>query len=220
MGNDVIAAYFGRLSRARILERSGRPVEAERGARRYDEAVAVLSRLIADPTLRPDWRVYYMRAGVQQDAGRAMLAEADARAALELSPQQPELLTFLAYALIDRGERLDEGMDLARRATAASPQSAVAQDALGWGHYRQGQFAQAVEALERAALMAPASARINDHLGDAYWRVGRRTEAVFQWRRTLSLDPDARLRAGAEAKIASPLGPDAPPASAPQPAAS
>ena len=33
VGNDVIAAYFGRLSRARILERSGRPVEAERGLR-------------------------------------------------------------------------------------------------------------------------------------------------------------------------------------------
>ncbi len=49
---------------------------------------------------------------------------------------------------------------------------------------------------------------MNDHLGDAYWRVGRKTEAQFQWRRVLSLNPSDKLRARAEAKLASPLGPD------------
>ena len=51
---------------------------------------------------------------------------------------------------------------------------------------------------------------MNDHLGDAYWRVDRKTEAAFQWRRVLSLDPDAKLKASVERKLASPQGPDAP----------
>ena len=106
-------------------------------------------------------------------------------------------------------------MTLAQQAAAASPDSAEVQDSLGWGYYRQGRYPQSVEALERAVLLAPANAAINDHLGDAYWRSGRRVEAVFQWRRVLTLEPSPRLRAAATAKIASPLGPDAPPPAAP-----
>jgi tetratricopeptide (TPR) repeat protein len=71
-----------------------------------------------------------------------------------------------------------------------------------------GDYKNAVDKLEQAATIQPAIAEVNDHLGDAYWRVGRKTEAEFQWRRVLSLHPSARLRVRAEAKLASPLGPD------------
>ena len=194
--------------------------ELLRSGGRYAEADQVLTRIIEDASIRPDWRLFYMRANARVDAGRATDAEADLQRGLQLSPQQPELLTLLGSTWIDRGERLDEAMAMVRRAAEAEPNSAAVQDSIGWGLYRQGQYAQAVETLEQAVLLWPANARINDHLGDAYWRVGRRTEAVFQWRRALGLEPDARIRASAEAKIASPLGPDAPPATAPPPSAS
>ena len=187
---------------------------------RYDEAAQVITQVIDDPSARRDWRLFYMRANAQDQGGRVADAQADLQRGLEISPQQPELLNLLAYTWIERGERLDEAMAMVRAAAAASPQSGQIQDSLGWGHYRQGDFANAVEALERAASLEPANARINDHLGDAYWRAGRRVEAVFQWRRALSLQPTATLRAAVEGKIASPLGPDAPPVSAPAATAS
>ena len=186
----------------------------------YDEAAAVITRVIDDPASRRDWRLFYMRANDREEGGRSAEAQADLQQGLVLSPQQPELLNFLAYTWIERGERLDEAMAMVQQAAAANPESGQIQDSLGWGYYRQGQFANAVEALERATLLEPANAKINDHLGDAYWRVGRHTEAVFQWRRVLSLEPDARTRAAAEAKIASPRGPDAAPAAAPAASAS
>ena len=42
---------------------------------------------------------------------------------------------------------------------------------------------------------------INEHLGDAYWRVGREREARFQWRRALSLEPEADAVAAIEEKL-------------------
>ena len=39
--------------------------------------------------------------------------------------------------------------------------------------------------------LRPQDPVINDHLGDAYWRVGREQEARFQWRRSLSFEPEA-----------------------------
>ncbi|HQN51576.1 MAG TPA: tetratricopeptide repeat protein, partial [Phenylobacterium sp.] len=48
-------------------------------------------------------------------------------------------------------------------------------------------------------------------LGDAYWQVGRRDEALFQWKRVLTLDPDPKLKAAVEAKVAAGGLPPAPP---------
>jgi hypothetical protein len=47
---------------------------------------------------------------------------------------------------------------------------------------------------------------VNSHLGDVYWRLGRQLEARFQWRRVLTLDPDPRIKAAAELKLAQGLG--------------
>ena len=55
---------------------------------------------------------------------------------------------------------------------------------------------------------SPEDPVINDHLGDAYWRVGRRTEARFQWRRALSLDPEAQLIPVIENKLEVGLAPE------------
>jgi Flp pilus assembly protein TadD len=93
---------------------------------------------------------------------------------------------------------------------AAEPQSGEMIDSLGWAYYRLGDYKTAVDELEQAIALEPAIPEVNDHLGDAYWRVGRKIEAQFQWRRVLSLDANAKLKARAEAKLASPLGPDAP----------
>jgi len=86
-------------------------------------------------------------------------------------------------------------------------------DSLGWAYYRLGDYKKAVERLEQAVELEAGDPEINNHLGDAYWRVGRRTEAEFQWRRVLTLDPDARIKADVEAKLTSGLGPKGPAAS-------
>ena len=127
--------------------------------------------------------------------------------ALKQQPEEPELLNYLGYTWIDRGERLDEALDMVRRATEANPRSGAMVDSLGWAYYRLGDYKNAVEKLERAAELEPADAEINHHLGDAYWRVGRRLEAQFQWNKVLTLEPNAATKAAVESKIKTGLGP-------------
>jgi tetratricopeptide (TPR) repeat protein len=181
-----------------------------RTSERYDESAAVLTTLIGQSSPAPDWRLYYLRASAYEEAGDWPKAEADLQAALKLRPDEPELLNFLGYAWIDRGEHLKEAVDMVQRAVDANPQSGAMIDSLGWGYYRLGDYKIAVEKLEEAVSLEPADADVNNHLGDAYWRVGRKIEAGFQWRRVLTLEPDEKLKAQVAAKLASPLGPDAP----------
>jgi tetratricopeptide (TPR) repeat protein len=175
---------------------------------RFDEAAAVFDRLTAGDEGVKDWRVLYMRGGARERAGRWPEAEQDFQQALKIAPEEPELLNALGYGWIDRGMRLQEALAMVERAARARPRSGAIVDSLGWAHYRLGNYAEAVRHLERAVELEPADPTINDHLGDAYWRVGRRTEAQFQWTRALSLKPEPALKAAAEAKLASPAGPD------------
>jgi len=196
-------------------EAAGTLADLLRANGRYAESALVLSRLIDTAGAQADWRLYYLRASAYDETGAADKTEADLQAALKLDPDEPELLNFQAYFWIERGEHLQEALAMAQRAVAADPQSGEMIDSLGWAYYRLGDYKAAVDKLEQAIALEPAIPEVNDHLGDAYWRVGRKTEAQFQWRRVLSLDASASLRARADAKLASPLGPDAPTAPMP-----
>ena len=181
-----------------------------RADEQFAEAAQVLSGLIGEAK-SPDWRLLYARGVCYERLGRWPEAEADLKGALKLAPEEPELLNYLGYSWIDRGEHLKEALQMVERAVAADPRSGAMVDSLGWAYYRLGDYKKAVERLEQAVELEAGDPEINNHLGDAYWKVGRRDEATFQWRRVLTLQPDAKIKADAETKIASGAGPDGPP---------
>lgn len=159
-----------------------------RGAERFAEAEPIYTALIEEQP--NEWRSYFARGAAREQLGRWPEAEADLRRALELSPDQPDVLNYLGYSWVDRGERLQEGLAMIRRAAEIRPMSGAIIDSLGWAYFRLGDYAQAVDWLEAAVRLEPADPTLNDHLGDAYWRMGRRIEARFQWQRAMTLDPD------------------------------
>ena len=183
-----------------------------RADEKYDESAKILDGVIAAQGDRVDWRLLYARALSLQQAGRWPDAERDLAAALKQRPDEPELLNFLAYSWIDRGERLNEALVMVQKAVQLNPQSGAMVDSLGWAYFRLGDFKSAVARLEQAVVLEPSDPDVNDHLGDAYWRVGRTTEARFQWGRVLTLEPSAKLKASAEQKLKGGL--DAPVAAA------
>ncbi len=138
-----------------------------------------------------NWSLYFIRGASFEQAGDWVRGEADLRTALRLVPDEPTVLNYLGYALLDRGQKLDEAQTLIAAAAKLRPDDGFIADSLGWAYYRTGDLAKAVPTLEEAARQEPGDATINDHLGDAYWRVGRHIEARFQWRTAAALDPDA-----------------------------
>ena len=180
--------------------------DLEQADEQFDDSTKILDQLIAKAGASADWRLLYLRAAANQQAGRWPDAERDLQAALKVKPDEPELLNFLGYSWIDRGENLKQAMLMIQRAVDQNPQNGAMLDSLGWGYYRLGDYATAVEKLEAAVALDAADPDVNNHLGDAYWRVGRKTEAQYQWQRVLTLEPNAELRGQIETKLKS--GPD------------
>ena len=157
----------------------------------YGEAVKLLDRALElAPKDAPNlWNIYYQRGIAHERLKEWDKAEPDFKKALELSPDQPQVLNYLGYSWVDMNRNLDEGLQMIRTAVDLRPNDGYIIDSLGWAYYRLGRYPDAVEQLERAILLTPADPTINDHLGDAYWRVGRTREAKFQWNRALVGEP-------------------------------
>ncbi len=155
---------------------------------RYDEAITAYDSALAT-FAEPDpaqWFLYYARGICKERDGDWEAAEADFRAALEFVPNQPQVLNYLGYSMVEHHVNLDEALAMIERAVEAEPQSGYIVDSLGWALYRLGRYEEAVGHMERAAELMAVDPVVNDHLGDVYWAVGRKTEARFQWQRALS----------------------------------
>jgi len=169
---------------------------------KYEESAQVLTEVMGSA---PDWHLLYARGVSYDRAGRWAEGEADLLAALKLQPDEAEILNYLGYSWIDRGQHLDTALGMIQKAVGQNPRSGAIIDSLGWAYYRLGDFKKAVETLENAVELEAGDPDINNHLGDAYWRVGRKDEAIFQWRRVLTLDPDAKMKSEVDRKLVSGL---------------
>jgi Flp pilus assembly protein TadD len=233
---DGAFSRTARIERLWLQARSGDPDGARAGVRRMAEETSDLEALTlladlsraageleesADLYARiaerreaagetPDWRYYFFRAAILDQLGRWQEAEALFLRALEISPNEPDVLNHLGYVWVTQGRNIEQAFAMIRTAASQEPEAGYIVDSLGWAHYVRGEWAEAVRHLERAVELDPASPTINFHLGDAYWQVGRRIEASFQWQRALELDPDPDEIEALTARLATGVVPDLP----------
>lgn len=170
---------------------------------RFPEAVTAYDRalaLVAAPG-RGEWPLYYQRGIALERSKQWARAEADFLKALELAPDQPQVLNYLGYSWTEQGRNMVRARQMIERAAAQRPNDGAIADSLGWVVLRQGDVPVAVRHLERAVELEPGDATINSHLGDAYQAAGRLLEAQFQWRRALALKPEPDEVPKLEAKL-------------------
>lgn len=167
---------------------------------KFEEATAAYDRAIAllGTPAEKDAVLFFSRGICHERQKRWDQAEADLKRALELSPDDPQVLNYLGYSYLELNKNLDEALSLIQRAVAARPDSGYITDSLAWAYFRLGRYEEAVKPMEAASVMEPVDPIVTDHLGDVYWSVGRKLEAQFQWRRALSYGPQekdaARIR--------------------------
>jgi len=185
---EVVAAYSASIeahtSLGDMLRRESRFEEASDA---YDRAIKLLPLIESH-----HWAIFYQRGITYERSKQWDQAEADFRKALELMPDQPDVLNYPGSSLVELGRTLEEAESMIEKAVEQRPEDGYIVDSLGWVLYRFSEFERAVEHLGRAVELRPVDPVINDHYGDALWMVGRRTEARFQWKRALSFEPEEK----------------------------
>jgi tetratricopeptide (TPR) repeat protein len=163
-----------------------------RARKQWPEAAAAYTKvidLIGTPAAS-DWTLFYSRGIANERSKQWPPAEADFKKALELKPDQPQVLNYLGYSWVDQGMNLDEAFRLLRKAVDQSRGDGYIIDSLGWAYFKLGRYDDARRELESAIDLKPGDPVINDHLGDVYWKVGRKLEAEFQWNHARDMKPE------------------------------
>jgi tetratricopeptide (TPR) repeat protein len=174
-----------------------------RGEERFDEAEVAYTAAIdlGKAANNEDWVLYFYRGICHEQSKDWAPAEADFRKALALNPTQPQVLNYLGYGMVDRGENLDEALGMIEKAVAADPEQGYIIDSLAWAYFKLGRYADALKPMEKASLLEPLDPIVTDHLGDVYWMNDRKLEAHFQWRRALSFEPAEADRSRIQRKL-------------------
>ncbi len=153
--------------------------------KQYDEAAQaykLLIKITRDEQKRRQsyFSLYHARSLTK--AGQWKKAIKALEKGLEYQEDNPFLLNFYGYSLVERGEDYDRGFDMIKKAYDIEPNSPDITDSLGWGYYLKGDLDKALPLLEKAAQASADDGEIKEHLGDAYWSAGRRIDARYIWR--------------------------------------
>jgi tetratricopeptide (TPR) repeat protein len=177
---------------------------------RHSEAADAFARAISlagnEGAKGEYWSLLLLRANALEEANRWPEAKAALQQALTIAPDQPLLLNFLGYAMLERGENPDAAEAMIRKASQLAPDDASITDSLGWAEFKRGKINEAIDTLQKAAEKDPEQAEIQEHLGDALYRSGRRFEARFAWHAALVTAED-KIADRVKAKLASGLTP-------------
>jgi len=165
-------------------------------AKAYSKAIA----LIGTPQ-KKDWPVLFARAVSEEGAKDWNASEADLKEALQLSPDEPEVLNYLGYSWVDRGRNLPQAVAMLEKARALSPYDGYITDSVGWAYFKLGRYGDASKVLEQAVLLVPGDATINEHYGDALWMAGHKLDAHFQWNHALAFNTDPKDKVKIQKKL-------------------
>lgn len=140
-------------------------------------------------------------ATAQNEAGDFKASEKTLRDIIEKTPDNFTALNNLGYFLADRGEKLEEALQMIQKAVKAQPENSSFLDSLGWAHFKLGNLDEAEKYLRESLRHDAAASATLDHLGDVYAKQGKLELARVHWQKALNLTTDNAEVAKIKAKL-------------------
>ncbi len=169
--------------------------------KKYDLALSMYNQMIEEN--RGDiWNIYYMRGICFEKLDDWDLAEKDFLKSLEIKPDSPNVLNYLAYGWVEREMKLDRSLQMLEEAYEANPESFYIIDSLAWAHFKKNNLSEAARLMEMVIDIAPGEAISLDHLGDIYYAMNRKREAIHFWQQALELaEPEDEIEENVKIKL-------------------
>jgi tetratricopeptide (TPR) repeat protein len=98
-------------------------------------------------------------------------------------------LNYLGYSYAERGENLDESIQLIKRALLIKPDNGYILDSLAWAYYQKGMLNEALDVMKKAVAKVDEDPVMREHFGDIYLKLSQKDNARMQWLKSLEIDP-------------------------------
>ena len=179
--------------------------------KQFDDAQASFQKAL-DLSIKPEDKQYvqFLQGSSYEREKKYDLAEQTFRKVLAQDPQNAMTLNYLGYMLADNNTKLDEALNLVKKAVDLDPANGAYLDSLGWVYFKLGKYEQAEDLLVKASQRMANDPTVQDHLGDLYQKTGRLKQAathweraVTEWNRTVAAEVDNDSLASVQKKLES-----------------
>ncbi len=130
--------------------------------------------------------ILYRRGGSYERLKDYKKADKDLLLSLELNPDQPYVLNYLAYSWLERKIKIKQSMEMLLKAYEQTQTDPYIIDSVGWAYYLTEDYISAEKFLKNALLIMPEDPVVNDHYGDVLWRLNMKLQAIYYWNTALS----------------------------------
>ena len=170
----------------------------------YEKAIEyyslVLSKINKNTSTYAD--VLYRRGGSFERMGNYEMADIDLLKSLEIRPDDPYSLNYLAYSWLERKFKIKEAMEMLNKAYNEKENDPYITDSVGWGYYLIGDYENAEKYLRKAVELMPDDPIVNDHYGDVLWQLNRKMQAKYFWKSVLEFeDTDEKMKKDIQNKL-------------------
>jgi len=160
----------------------------------------VLSKIEKNTSTFAD--VLYRRGGSFERMGNYERADIDLLKSLEIRPDDPYSLNYLAYSWLERNYKIEEAIQMLDKAYNEKENDPYITDSVGWGYYLIGDYQSAEKYLRRAVELMPDDPIVNDHYGDVLWQLNRKIQANYFWKNVLEFeDTEEKMKKDIQNKL-------------------
>ena len=126
--------------------------------------------------------ILYRRGGSYERIGEHIKSDKDLIDSLNIRPNDPYVMNYLAYGWLDRNYKIEEAISMLEKAYQQKQDDPYIIDSVGWGYYLTKNFINAEKFLQRAIKLMPRDPIVNDHYGDVLWKLNRKIQARYYWK--------------------------------------
>ena len=188
-GIDYITSKFNKIEKPNLKIRFD-VANFYKNSKNYDKAVELYSQIISmieeNSEIKSD--LFYRRGSSYERLNNFKKSDKDLLQSLEINPDDAYVLNYLAYSWLERNYKIDEAMQMLKKAYSIQNDDPFIIDSIGWAYYLIDDYLEAEKYLKRAVELMPDDPIVNDHYGDILWKLNRKLQARYFWNNVLGFD--------------------------------
>ncbi len=132
--------------------------------------------------------ILYKRGGAYERIKDHKNSDKDLLLSLEINPDEPYVLNYLAYSWLERNYKISQSMDMLLVAYKQRKNDPYIIDSVGWAYYLTGDYENAEKYIIQSVKIMPDDPIVNDHYGDILWNLDRKIQARYFWSAVLKME--------------------------------
>jgi tetratricopeptide (TPR) repeat protein len=161
-----------------------------KGFEKYEDSIKYYTKVLNDISSdNPLYSEILYKRGVSYERLKLWKkSENDLIRSLNLVPEEPYVLNYLAYSWLERNINLEKSIEMLKIAFNKKREDPYIIDSLGWGMYLTGRYEEAEKFLRKAVQLMPLDPIVNDHYADILWKLNKNLQANYFWNYVLNLE--------------------------------